>query len=204
MANLFEIGDNFAFDGTGSDNDSVVNMKIVNSQAATINIDLFHTIQAAVIVGAKQGQARADQAFLPYTASANGVADLDGFVYFDANGNQVYQDALGVKATVSLEMANFTYRDFFNVLGLAPKKVKKLRIGVSEQSQIQQGKITVVEFTDFGKNESDPINLSTFFSPNQFQNTIIDVPLILDLDRNKGLQMTILSGVTVTVDIFLA
>jgi putative toxin-antitoxin system antitoxin component (TIGR02293 family) len=46
MANLFEIGDNFAFDGTGSDNDSVINMRISNSTAKTVTVDLFHTIQA--------------------------------------------------------------------------------------------------------------------------------------------------------------
>jgi hypothetical protein len=125
-------------------------------------------------------------------------------VYFDSNGNLIYQTAADTLCTTSLLMSNFTYRDFFNVCGLSAKKIKKMRIGVSSQTQIQQGKITVVEFTDFGKRESDPINLSTFFSPNQFQTTILDVPLILDIDRNKGIQMSILSGVTVTVDFFLA
>jgi hypothetical protein len=200
MANLFEIGDNFAFDGTGTDNESVVNMQIVNNMSNTITVDLFHTIQAAVLVG--QTGAYLDQTFRPF--AANNSTDLTGTVYFDTAGNLVYQNAGDQTATVSLAMQNFTYRDFFNVCGLSAKRIKKLRIAVSAESQIQQGKITVVEFTDFGKKESDPINLSTFFSPNQFQNTIIDVPLILDIDRNKGIQMSILTGVTMNVDIFLA
>lgn len=204
MANLFEIGDNFAFDGTGSENESVINMKIVNAMSANINVDLFHTVQAAVLVGAAQGVALGSEAFAPFTAVNRDAATLNNVVYFDEKGNLVYQDAAGAKCTTSLEMKNFTYRDFFNVVAVSPKKIKKLRIGVSSATQIQQGKITVVEFTDFGKNEADPINLSTFFSPNQFQNTILDVPLILDIDRNKGIQMSILPAVTVTVDIFIA
>jgi hypothetical protein len=199
MANLFEIGDNFAFDGTGSDNESVINMKIVNSMASTLTVDLFHTIQAAVFVGATG--AYLDQSFAPF---GMGNTTATNSVYFNGSGDLVYQNLSNAQGVVSLTMQNFTYRDFFNVIGLSPKKIKKMRIGVSSESQIQQGKITVVEFTDFGKKESDPINLSTFFSPNQFQNTIVDVPLILDIDRNKGIEMSVLSGVTMTVDIFLS
>lgn len=201
MANLFEIGDNFAFDGTGSDNESVINLKIVNNTAKTLNLDLFHTVQADVLVGSKSGNAAADEAFYPFVMGNN---DPTSSVYFDRDGNLIYQTAADTIAVVSLVMQNFTYRDFFHVVSLSGKKIKKMRIGVSNQSQIQQGKITVVEFTDYGKKESDPINLSTFFSPNQFQTTIVDVPLILDIDRNKGVQMSILAGITMTVDIFLA
>jgi hypothetical protein len=201
MANLFEIGDNFAFDGTGSDNDSVINMRISNSTAKTVTVDLFHTIQADVLVGSKVGGAIADEALNPFSILNT---DPTSSVFFTNDGNLVYRTAADTDCTVSLLMSNFTYRDFFNVCGLSAKKIKKMRIGVSNQSQIQQGKITVVEFTDFGKKEQDPINLSTFFSPNQFQTTILDVPLILDIDRNKGIQMSILSGITVTVDFFLA
>lgn len=198
---LFEIGDNFAFDGTGTDNESVINMKIVNSTANPITVDLFHTVQADVYVGSPRGNASAEQAFAPFAMGNN---DPTNSVYFDVNGNLIYQNAADAIAAISLTMQNFTYRDFFNVVGLSGKKIKKMRIGVSNQSQIQLGKITVVEFTDFGKKESDPVNLSTFFSPNQFQTTIVDVPLILDIDRNKGVQMSVLAGITMTVDIFLA
>lgn len=198
---LFEIGDNFAFDGTGSDNESVINMRISNSTAKTVVVDLFHTIQADVLIGSKAGGAVADEAFNPFSILNT---DPTSSVYFDNSGNLVYQTAADTTCTTSLLMSNFTYRDFFNVCGLSAKKIKKMRIGVSSQTQIQQGKITVVEFTDFGKKESDPINLSTFFSPNQFQTTIVDVPLILDIDRNKGVQLSILSGITMTIDLFLA
>jgi len=201
MANLFEIGDNFAFDGTGSENESVINLKIVNNQLQTLTVDLFHTVQSDVYVGSPRGSAGADQAYAPFAMGNNNPRNS---VYFDVNGNLIYQNAADLLTVTSLTMQNFTYRDFFNIVALSGKKIKKMRIGVSDQSQIQQGKITVVEFTDFGKKEADPINLSTFFSPNQFQTTIVDVPLILDIDRNKGVQMSILAGITMTVDIFLS
>jgi hypothetical protein len=203
MGKLITLGDNFAFDG-GAENLSVINLKIVNAMSGTLTVSLFNVLGSPVNLGVASGVAYSGEAFNPFTAEDFDAVSLANKVYFADNGNLIYKNAAPANCTVSTEMANLTYRDIFNELSAGGMyAIKKLRFTVTTQAQIQQGKLGVVEYNKFGNLESDTYNLSNSFSPNQFQNTVLDVPLDIIVNRSKGLTLNVLTGQTINLDVFV-
>lgn len=200
MADLFKVGNEFAYDGSGTENLSVITVQIVNNTAETITPQLFNTIQAQFIKGAKAGEAGAG-AFAPFTAQSFDIVNLNSLVYFDSVGNLIYQNAAGAKCTISLIESDLNYRDFVFGATFAPKIIEKIRLNVSTLAQIQQGKFTFQRFSDLGKKEVNNYNLTSAFGPNQFQTTVIDIPLVFNVSKNEGLSLNVLTGQTVTIDL---
>jgi hypothetical protein len=200
MADLFKVGNEFAYDGSGTENLSVITLQIVNATAETITPQLFNTIQAQFIKGAAAGVAGAG-AFAPFTAQGFDLASLNNVVYFDNSGNLVYQNAAGAKCTISIVESDLNYRDFVTAATFAPKTVEKIRLNVTTLAQIQQGKFTFERFSDLGKKEVNNYNLTSAFGPNQFQTTVIDIPLVFNVSKNEGLKLNVLTGQTVTIDL---
>jgi hypothetical protein len=200
MADLFKVGNEFAYDGSGTENLSVITVQIVNATAETITPQLFNTIQAQFVKGAAAGVAGAG-AFDPFTAQDFDAANLNSKVYFADNGDLIYQTAAGTKCTISTVESDLNYRDFVTMATFAPKTIEKIRLNVSTLAQIQQGKFTFQRFSDLGKKEVNNYNLTSAFGPNQFQTTVIDIPLVFNVSRNEGLTLNVLTGQTVTIDL---
>jgi hypothetical protein len=200
MADLFKIGNEFAYDGSGTENLSVITLKIVNGTPYTVTPQLFNTIQSQFTLGAAANVAYT-QAMIPFTASDFDAVNLNNTIYFDNFGNLVYQVDNGTKLTVSLLESDLSYRDFVTACTFAPKTIEKIRLNVSTLAQIQQGKFTFQRFSDLGKKEVNNYNLTSAFGPNQFQTTVIDIPLVFNASRNEGLTLNVLTGQTVTVDL---
>ena len=200
MADLFKVGNEFAYDGSGTENLSVITLKIVNNTGETVTPQLFNTIQSQFTQGAAAGVA-ATVALTPFTAvSALDAATLNDKIYFDNNGNLIYNVG-GDLLTVSLVESDLSYRDFVTACTFAPKTIEKIRLNVTTLAQIQQGKFTFQRFSDLGKKEVNNYNLTSAFGPNQFQTTVIDIPLVFNASRNEGLTLNVLDGQTVTVDL---
>ena len=200
MADLFKVGNEFAYDGSGTENLSVITLQIVNATAETITPQLFNTIQAQFVKGAAAGVAGAG-AFAPFTAQGFDLASLNNIVYFDNSGNLIYQNAACAKCTISVVESDLNYRDFLTAVTFAPKTVEKIRLNVTTLAQIQQGKFTFERFSDLGKKEVNNYNLTSAFGPNQFQTTVIDIPLVFNVSKNEGLKLNVLTGQTVTIDL---
>jgi len=200
MADLFKVGNEFAYDGSGTENLSVITLKIVNNTGETVTPQLFNTIQSQFTQGAAAGVA-ASVALVPFTAvSALDAATLNNKIYFDNSGSLVYNVG-GDLLTISLLESDLSYKDFVTACTFAPKIVEKIRLNVSTLAQIQQGKFTFQRFSDLGKKEVNNYNLTSAFGPNQFQTTVIDIPLVFNVSRNEGLTLNVLDGQTVTVDL---
>lgn len=207
MGELFSIGNKFAaFDGESSGSLSNLRLRITNGFSGTLTAELFNILQSVVYLGSNTGVSLSGVAFRPFTAqTVNGFPpSFNNLVYFDNAGNLVYSDS-GDTCTITLTNdQNLSYRDMFNIFAAGDKfMVERLKVSTTTQAQINQGTLKIVRYSNLGLKTSDSYALSTDFSPNQQQSTLVDVFLKTELSKNQGLTLNVLAGETVDIQLFI-
>jgi hypothetical protein len=206
MAELFSIGNKFAaFDGEATGSLSNLRLRITNGMAGTLTAELFNVLQSVVILGSGTGISYAAEAFVPFVFSQRDKATAANTVVFNESGNLVYTNAALAACTVTLTNdQNLSYRDMFNIFAAGDKfQVERLKVSTTTQAQINQGTLKIVRYSNLGLKTSDSYALSTDFSPNQQQSTLVDVFLKTELSKNQGLTLNVLAGETVDIQLFI-
>ncbi len=206
MAELFSIGNKFAaFDGEATGSLSNLRLRITNGMAGTLTAELFNVLQSVVILGSGTGISYAAEAFVPFVFSQRDKATAANTVVFNESGNLVYTNAALAACTITLTNdQNLSYRDMFNTFAAGDKfNVERLKVSTTTQAQINQGTLKIVRYTNLGLKTSDSYALSTDFSPNQQQSTLVDVFLKTELSKNQGLTLNVLAGETVDIQLFI-
>lgn len=206
MAELFSIGNKFAaFDGEATGSLSNLRLRITNAMAGTLTAELFNVLQSVVILGSGTGISYAAEAFVPFVFSQRDKATAANTVVFNESGNLVYTNAALAACTITLTNdQNLSYRDMYNIFAAGDKfNVERLKVSTTTQAQINQGSLKVVRYSNLGLKTSDSYALSTDFSPNQQQSTLVDVFLKTELSKNQGLTLNVLAGETVDIQLFI-
>jgi len=206
MGELFSIGNKFAaFDGEATGSLSNLRLRITNEMADTLTAELFNVIQSVVFIGSVSGQSFPGEAFAPFTFADRNKANAQNTVVFNALGNLVYTNLAGDTCTITLTNdQNLSYVDMFNIFSAGDKfQVERLKVSTTTQAQINQGTLKIIRYSNYGLKTSDSYALSTDFSPNQQQSTLVDVFLRTELSKNQGLTLNVLTGETVDIQLFL-
>jgi hypothetical protein len=206
MAELFSIGNKFAaFDGEATGSLSNLRLRITNAMAGTLTAELFNVLQSVVILGSGTGISYAAEAFVPFVFSQRDKATAANTVVFNESGNLVYTNAALAACTITLTNdQNLSYEDMFNIFAAGDKfQVERLKVSTTTQAQINQGTLKIVRYSNLGLKTSDSYALSTDFSPNQQQSTLVDVFLKTELSKNQGLTLNVLAGETVDIQLFI-
>jgi hypothetical protein len=206
MAELFSIGNKFAaFDGEATGSLSNLRLRITNAMAGTLTAELFNVLQSVIILGSGTGISYAAEAFVPFVFGQRDKATAANTVVFNEAGNLVYTNAALAACTITLTNdQNLSYRDMYNIFSAGDKfNVERLKVSTTTQAQINQGTLKIVRYTNLGLKTSDSYALSTDFSPNQQQSTLVDVFLKTELSKNQGLTLNVLAGETVDIQLFI-
>jgi len=108
-----------------------------------------------------------------------------------------------VGITVTPSQANVTYIQLLNQSAEQPFETSLIRVQSTNASQVTQ--ILTITSTDANGQECTvPLITQSYFSANQFQSGIIDVPYAVRIDGNTNIQSPILAGATVTYTFFPA
>lgn len=169
----------------------------ITAEAGSIKstIELFNFLNSFTrITNASYG------ALTPFDPTNRDAANLNGFIYFAKDGSLVCQDAGGKKITI--QGTDATYNALFNMTLASNFIIKKLRMTVTTDSQIDNA-VTHFRKTALGVTKQNVINPRSYFNPNQFQGKIIDIPLNAPIDMEHGLSLAINSGETVSMSLFL-
>ena len=132
------------------------------------------------------------------TASA-GTVVLFGLNTFLLTAN--FGSSAGV--TVTPAQVNVSYLELLNQSANQPFETSLIRIQTSSPSQLTQI-LTVVSKDANGQLCQIPIITQSYFSANQFQSTILDVPYPVKIDGNTYITFPILAGTTATYTFFPA
>jgi hypothetical protein len=110
-----------------------------------------------------------------------------------------YGSPVGI--TIAPSQTNISYLMLLQQSAEQPFETSFMRILSTSNPQVNQV-ITVTSFDANGQSCDIPIMLSSFFSPNQFQDGMVDIPLNMKIDGNTYFTFPILAGLTVTMTFF--
>lgn len=146
-------------------------------------------------------------------AGSTPTASSDNIVGFNASGDLVYQPGYSGGAlpagNVTIKCAEVPYKLLFKYAGKYPFAINRMRMQFASQNQITQT-ILEKERSFLGSTTTDQVNPNTYFTPNQFQSLIIDVPTPFQITSERGLNYNILGTTNsavatnyVTINMFL-
>lgn len=121
-----------------------------------------------------------------------------GFVGFDQQGSLIItpDGAYNVATIGKLVCNQFPYSGLLESSAQQPFRITRIRMTTTNDPQISNP-IVLFRNTFLGAKSQNEINPRNFFSPNQFQNRIIDVPVDFSIDAQSGLLYTLNAGETV-------
>ena len=180
-----------------------VSIKIVNGTASTQNIELFNYLRSiAKIYNAAVTTSNPVQAYENIAVNTGtGLPITADKVYFKENGDLVIELAGGTKTTVSC--GTVPYRTLFEGSAQLPFQVAKFRYSFTSEPQLDE-EIVLFKKTIFGKYTENRVSPRTYLDPNQYQSKVVDIPISFDVNAETGIQQNILSGETVSFNLFCA
>ncbi|HWY09692.1 MAG TPA: hypothetical protein VN026_00130 [Bacteroidia bacterium] len=108
-----------------------------------------------------------------------------------------------VGVTVAPAQVNVSYLELLQQSAMQPFETSLIRIQTSSASQLTQI-LTVTSKDANGQLLQIPIITQSYFSANQFQSTILDVPYPVKIDGTTAISFTILGNTTATYTFFPA
>jgi len=109
----------------------------------------------------------------------------------------------GIGLIVTPSQANVSYIQLLNQSAEQPFETSLIRVQSTNAAQVTQ--ILTVESTDAnGQTCTVPVITQSYFSANQFQAGIVDVPYAVTIDGNTNIQSPVLANTTVIYTLFPA
>lgn len=135
------------------------------------------------------------------TNSTGGTLDAVLFGYNKFLLDPNFGSATGI--TVTPSQSNVSYQELLLQSAGQPFETSLIRIQSSNTSQVTQV-LTVTSKDANGQECSIPVITQSYFSANQFQATILDVPFNLTIDANTYITIPVLATTTVVFTFFPA
>jgi hypothetical protein len=126
--------------------------------------------------------------------------------FFDENGNLIYNvfdPATSASCLVTVSCKQIPYRSLVKYSERGSFRINKMRMKFSDSAQINND-IQWKEKTFLGSTKTNTVSVSSYFRPDQFQSLLVDVPVPIRIDAEKGLFYTINAGNTVLINMFVS
>lgn len=140
-------------------------------------------------------------------AAANSSVLSDAqMIYWRSDGSLVYNTTTGVgtamgTAACIISCTQVPYRVIHEATRNNLLYIEKFRLSVKTSAQIDQS-FTYFKNTFLGGVTSNNIAPRSEFKPNQFQTLIVDVPMKIGIDAERGLSYSLVSQEKVTITMF--
>lgn len=132
--------------------------------------------------------------YLPADAIRAAFTD-DGIVGFDENGNLLITGAEGA-GRLTVSCSQIPYRQLLEKTATQAFRIERTRMTVTTDAQISK-QITCFAKSFLGGTASNNLNPRRFFSPDQQQSLIIDIPVPFRVDAERGMYLQVLAGETI-------
>ena len=135
--------------------------------------------------------------------AGTGVADM---VYWQPDGSMLYNYNVGNNDNVLVSCNEVPYRLLWEATAKGAFTINRMRINYTTNNQILQNFSTFYK-NWLGKEVRDSFAVSNFKAPDQFQQLIVDVPVKIKIDAERGLYYNLLpaqAGVANNVQIVIS
>jgi len=121
--------------------------------------------------------------------------------YWDEFGDLIYTDVAGDTCVISCKQ--IPYRSLFKYSERGSFRIDRMRMKFTTSNQINQD-LTITQKTFLGLTKSNIVSPSSYFSPQQYQSLILDIPVPISIDAERGIQTRIVSGETLLINMFVS
>ena len=172
-----------------------------NLTAAQIKFELFNAISSFTTRQRLDLVLQQAVSLIPLTSLDGVLAAGAGVVGYNLKGDLV---ATGAGAAVALQVscAQKSYRSLVEWSISHPFTIDAVRMTVQTPGQIDN-QIVHFKETVLGGSTQNTITPRTSFRPDQFQSSIIDIPMNFGIDGEKGLVYTLNANETVTWNVII-
>jgi hypothetical protein len=108
----------------------------------------------------------------------------------------------GANITIAMAVAGVPYEQMLQQSASEPFEVVKTRLSSTSVTQLNQT-ITYVKTDSNGQEARTPITVTSYLSPDQFQDSLRDIDYRIQVDGNTHLEYPILAGEAVTMSIYI-
>lgn len=193
-----------------NDNPNVANIELFNAQNSITKISngsrygSMFPLEAASSIGFVQNfvagpPATADNTNMIVYGTQTGAGHATRVCYWNANGDLVFSYEDG-NCTVSCSTT--PYRSLFEYSFKGAFRINKMRFKFTTSAQINR-QMTWTNKTFLGATTTNDISIQSYFRPDQYQGLLVDVPVAVAIDAEKGLYYTLNPNETVSMSIFI-
>lgn len=108
----------------------------------------------------------------------------------------------GANITIAMAVSGVTYAQMLQQSASEPFEVVKTRLSSTSVTQLDQS-ITYVKTDSNGQEARTPITVTSYLSPDQFQDSLRDIDYRIQVDGNTHLEYPVLAGEAVTMSIYI-
>jgi len=109
----------------------------------------------------------------------------------------------GANITITIGVAGVPYEQLLQQSASEPFEIVKVRLSSSSTTQLDQS-MTFVKTDSNGQSAQTPITVTSYLSPDQFQNSLRDIDYRMQIDGNTHIAYPILAGQSVTMSIYIS
>jgi hypothetical protein len=171
-------------------------VSVVNAIGAVQRIEIFSSLRNAAFTS----NTTLYPTYLPFVFSNRAAANANNTVVFAANGDQIITNNAGAILTISCKQV--PYRTLLESLKFYRISVRQTKIGYTNEPQLDND-ITHVTQTLLGKLEQNTFTPRVYFKDTQFQSKQVTVTQPYIIDGERGLQVDVNSGETMSFNFYL-
>ena len=108
----------------------------------------------------------------------------------------------GANITIGMAVSGVTYPQMLQQSASEPFEIVKMRLSSTSVTQLDQS-ITYVKTDSNGQEARTPITVTSYLSPDQFQDSLRDIDYRIQVDGNTHLEYPVLAGEDVTISIYI-
>lgn len=109
----------------------------------------------------------------------------------------------GANITITIGVAGVPYEQLLQQSASEPFEIVKVRLSSSSTTQLDQS-MTFVKTDSNGQSAQTPITVTSYLSPDQFQNSLRDIDYRMQIDGNTHIAYPILAEQSVTMSIYIS
>lgn len=176
-------------------------LTFVNGAAIPLKVELFNSL-SSFLKFQRTDFINAPYTYLPVTTSPNNlIAAGAGTVGFRTDGALYVRGAANDGTQLIVSCTQFPMQGL-NEASAKGMKLTSIRMKTSSDSQIDND-IIHTKRTFMGSQSTNRISPRTFFRPEQFQALIVDIPLGIFINAERGIEYTVNAGETVKWNVSL-
>lgn len=176
-------------------------LTFTNASAEAITIELFNELNSFTRRLRPELVNSATIKMIPSTSNQGLLLANVGTVGFTQSGDLILTGALAATA-LTVNCPQLSYESLLRASSRFPFTIKAVRMTVQNAAQIDN-EIVHFKKSFLGSSERNTISPRTSFRPDQFQTTVIDIPMDFQIDGQRGLEYKVNAGETVKWNVII-